>query len=415
MLEEAVLGGMLLHEGPWPDTVLELEPEHFQSRHHADMFAAMQDLIANHKTVDEVSTTARLVTWDMPGYAAHLCDLAGNCPTSVSLGHWAGLLVEAGRKRHADQAVREAVARVGADGTADEIAASVQDAVRSLKPRGEGGLMHIRTGLRPTLAELEQEHLEPDKARVAMTGLRDIDADAPLRAGDLTIIAGRPGMGKSAMAGTIAAHCAKDITRGGVALFSLEMNMVSLVKRMMAGVSGYPAHALPEKAHAGKLVETCAALHDLNLYIDDRSKLSLAGVNQALVKLGDVRLVIFDYLQLAQMDERVDNYSMRVGLLTKGLKAIAKDYNCHVIGLSQLNREVEKRKVQVPMLSDLRDSGEIEQDADNVWFLYWPHYYDSNKPEDLAQVRIAKQRNGCTGVVKVQWRAETQSFRNWND
>jgi replicative DNA helicase len=410
MLEESVLGGMLLHEGAWPSEVLDLEPEHFQIKRHADLFLAMQDLIANHKTVDEVSTTARLVTWDMEGNAAYLLDLAGNCPTCVNLDHWAGLLVEAGRKREAGHAVREAVSRVGATGTADEIAASVQDAVRALKPRGEGGLKHIRDSLRPTLAELEEEYQDPDKARIAMTGLADLDRLAELRTNHLTIIAGRPSMGKSSMAGNIAAHCARDITRGAVAVFSLEMDTTSLIRRMMAAESGFATSDLPRRAAAGELVETAARMHDLNLYIDDRPNLSISEVHQALVKLGNVRLVIFDYLQLAKMDETEKNHALRVGLVTKGLKSLAKDLSCHVIGLSQLNRGVESRRPPIPQLSDLRDSGNIEEDADNVWFLYRPHYYDDKASEGEALVKVAKQRHGKTGNVRVAWRKHTQSF-----
>ena len=415
MLEEAVLGGMLLHEGPWPSEVMDLEPEYFQSQHRAEIFQAMQDLVENHKGVDPVSVTARLIGWEMEGHAAYLCQLEGDTPTSANLAHWAGLLVEIGRKRHAERAVREAVARVGSSGSADELAIGVQDALRDIRPRTEGGLRPIRDGIQPTLAELELEHEHPELARIAITGLADLDRIASLRAGELTIIAARPSMGKSALAGNIAAHCGKDQCRGAVAMFSLEMDLISLVRRMMAGASGFATDLLPEKACAGDLVEACAALHGLNLFIDDRPTLTVSAIRQALARLGQIRLVILDYLQLATMDQTDDNFAVRVGRVTKGLKAIAKEFNCHVIALSQLNRSVEARRPPVPRLSDLRDSGEIEQDADNVWFLYRGHYYNVLEPAGVAEIHVAKQRNGKTGIVKVAWRAEAQMFSNLAD
>jgi len=411
MVEEAILGGMLLWQGVWPSEVMELQPEYFRDHKRAQVFEAMQALMGARFPVDEVSVTAQLAKWDVNGMAAYVLDLAANTPTAVNLPHWAGLLVEDGVNRQIKRQVSDALSRIDSNASVDDVVARVRDAVRDVKPRFERGPEPVSSAIGPTLADLEFEAKNPDEARIAATGIHDLDRMAKLVAGDLTIIAGRPSMGKSALASNVAQRSGKDITRGAVVVFSLEMSTISLVKRMMSSDSGFSSDALPQKAASGELVDTCARLHGLNLYIDDRPHLSMHDVHQALVKVGDVRLVIFDYLQLAHL-EKAERHDLSVGQITKGMKAMAKEFNAHVIGLSQLNRSVESRSPPIPRLSDLRDSGNIEEDADNVWMIYRPHYHDSKEPPHVAQIHICKQRNGITGMVEVYWSGETQTFRD---
>jgi replicative DNA helicase len=145
--------------------------------------------------------------------------------------------------------------------------------------------------------------------------------------------------------------------------------------------------------------------------IDSRSNINTDSMRHALERVGDVRLVVLDYLQLAKMDAKLERQDLRVGAVTKGLKAIAKEFDCHVIALSQLNRGVESRESKRPAISDLRDSGNIEQDADNIWMLYRDDYYnDETQDKGIAEINVAKNRHGSTGVVKVSWRPEIQTF-----
>jgi replicative DNA helicase len=225
MIEEAVLGGVMVWRGPWPSEVLELEPEYFTAIKRAQIWEAAQALIRAHHQVDEVTLTAQLVKWDVKGRAAYLHDLAEATPTSEALVDWARLLVDDGLKRKARMAVKDALARCDGDTTPDEIAAAVNDAVRNVHGSGAGGPKHISSGVVLTMRELEQEHMNPGSACIAQTGLTVLDRETELRAGDLTIIAGRPSMGKSALAGNIAQHCARNVVRGIVAVFSLEMSL----------------------------------------------------------------------------------------------------------------------------------------------------------------------------------------------
>jgi replicative DNA helicase len=182
---------------------------------------------------------------------------------------------------------------------------------------------------------------------------------------------------------------------------------------MLAREGQVAMSTLPAKAAAGELADVAERVHSLNCYIDDRPNLSMAAVYSALSQINEpIRLVVFDYLQLAKMDESEKNHAVRVGQVTKGLKGIAKEFKCHVVGLSQLNRGVESRKPPRPELRDLRDSGNIEEDSDNVLALYRPSYYDKSQPKDEAEIIILKQRNGDTGIVEVAWNAQTQTFRD---
>jgi replicative DNA helicase len=411
LVEEAILGGIMLWDGPWPNEVLSLEPEYFRDHTRAKIFEAMEALIAARSVVDEITVIAQLDEWNSGVKSAYVLSLAANAPTCVNLPYWANLLVEDGLNRAVRRQVADALSRIGEGDKVDDVVAGVRDSIRNIKPRFDRGPVLVRESIKPTLAQLEMENSDPEQACIATTGIGDLDRMAQLRAGHLTIIAARPSMGKSALATNIAEKCGRDITRGAVVMFSLEMDTISLVRRMMSSRSGYNSDSLPKKAASGELVDTCGKLYDLNMYIDDRPGISIDDVRSALTKVGDVRLVLFDYLQLAKLDKKAERHDLALGALTKGFKSIAKEFDCHAIGLSQLNRSVEKRTPSIPKMSDLRDSGNIEEDADNVWFLYRPVYYDKKQPEHEAHILVDKQRNGRTGVVKAYWDGPTQTFR----
>jgi len=407
-LEQAVIGGALLSGGKVPPEVLAVEPEHFTSERHGTIWAAILELLEERQPVDEITTHCKLKSWGVTD-SAYLFELTDDTPTIVNLDIWARRLSEAGRKRLYD--ARMTAALTGNANT-DEMLARVQEvAAEARKHEGTAGLVHIREPLKALYRELEEECQNPGTQRIAKTGLPDLDRATEMRAGHLTIIAGRPGMGKSALAGNISQNCARS-PLGSVALFSLEMDAVSLIRRMVAAQakvdSGDLVHAI--KTHGDLVAEAFNKLHGLSLYVDDRPNLSVTDMRAALARLPDVRLVVVDYLQLSKMDSRLERHDLRVGAVTKGLKALAKDFKCHVIALSQLNREVEKRKPPIPCMADLRDSGNIEEDAENVWLLYREGYYNTKADKREAQIIIGKARHGKTGAVDVLWNAERQQF-----
>jgi replicative DNA helicase len=410
--EEAVLGGMLLWDGPWPTSVLELRAEWFSTQQRVHVFEAMGEIAKRGGKVDEVSTIAQLGSGGVRGQSRYILDLAYNCPTAVNLANWADLIIERGRKREVARSVKDAMGRIGEDSSADQVASAVQDAVRNIRPRSDSGLVAVRDSIAGVLRDLEEEYRNPGQNRIAATGLKDLDRILFLEPSGFTIIAARPSMGKSALSGNIAAYCAKDITKGATALFSLEMATSSLIKRMIAAESRFPSDLLPQKSIEGQLAETAQSLYERELYIDDRSGLSIMGIRRALARFPSVRLICVDYLQLVQL-ENAERHDLKIGKVTKELKALSKEQGCHVIALCQLNRSVEQRSDPTPKLSDLRDSGNIEEDADNVLLLYRPSYYDTSKDENLAMVIIAKQRNGRTGTIQLGWDGPTQRFYDW--
>jgi replicative DNA helicase len=158
------------------------------------------------------------------------------------------------------------------------------------------------------------------------------------------------------------------------------------------------------------LMDAIDKTHHLDLWIDDRAGIGVSQIRQSLMRLPRVRMVVVDYLQLVATSADIERHDLRVGAITKALKAIAKDLGCHVIALSQLNRRVEERRPPRPQVSDLRDSGNIEEDADNVLMLYRPAYYDARADETEAEIIIGKQRNGPTGAVTVGWSSDRQMF-----
>jgi replicative DNA helicase len=413
MVERAVLGGILNVDGILPLEVLDLEVNYFSEPNHPRVFAAIRDLIERREPVDIVTVSDLLRKWDTGIPASFVCELAANEPFTTNLDHWCRLLIQDGRRRDYLEAAEEALKRArSSSGSIDEMAAALHDAVRNVQPLAREESTLIRDHISSVRNQLIAEHENPGVARIAVTGLYDLDRKATLSPAQMTIIAGRPGMGKSSLAGNVAAHCAKESDRGAVVVFSLEMSTHDLIRRMMASESRFPSSKLPEAAAGGELDETCERLYHLNLHINQQPHVNIGTVRSFLSRRGKIRLVVFDYLQLAEMDRNQERHDLKVGAMTKGLKAVAKDFACHVIVLSQLNRAVEMRTPPNPRLSDLRDSGNLEEDADNVWLLYRPYTYDKTASEHLAQLNIAKQRHGTTGEINLWWDGPTQTFRN---
>ena len=236
----------------------------------------------------------------------------------------------------------------------------------------------------------------------------------------MILVAARPSMGKTAFALNLAAHaaCKKHIT---TAIFSLEMSKVQLMNRFLAMESGVSAQNMRtgnlSDGEWEKLVEGAAILGDSGLVIDDTPGISISDMRSKCRKIklehDNLGLIIIDYIQLMTSNSRSESRQQEVSEISRSLKALARELNVPVIALSQLSRAVEQRPDHRPMLSDLRESGAIEQDADVVMFLYRDEYYkkDTDKP-GVAEVIIAKQRNGPTGTVELAWIGDRQRFAN---
>jgi replicative DNA helicase len=410
-LEYSILGGLMLSESP-PTVAVDLDPEWFTSTARSETYSAIIELVTRGKLPDELSVWKQLQSWGWKTGAANICEIAASAPLTHNLGIWANKLAEEGRKRQIGNQVRSALEEDPAIDP-DVLAGRIQDAVKTHRMKDSVERpRRIRSVLKNVVDQLEQEAINPQESRVLKTGLPDLDEVCCLLPRELTVIAGRPGMGKTALAGLIAANCARDQSGGSVALFSLEMSDSAIVRRMVAAESKIKADQLVNATASGRneIVQALHAIHDMNLWIDDRPRTGGARIRQVLSRLDKPWLVIVDYLQLMEMNRNAERRDLQLGDLTKELKAISKEFDCHVIVLSQLNRAVEKRQPPKPNISDLRDSGNIEEDADRVLLLYRAGYYSESEDQGTAEIIIGKQRNGQTGSVHVAWRPETQTF-----
>jgi replicative DNA helicase len=385
--EQNTLGAIMLTPiAELPDVIHSLQPEFFSDPDHANIWMAMQDLISLGIDPDEVSICSKLKEWEHRGLEAKVCELAANTMTTINLAHWAGIVLRDGKRQDAKRSIGRILDQAKA-GSVGDMQTALGAALEAIRDDGEsGGLRPIKEILPAVLKDIQAREQDPNIFRICKTGIWGLDKAVELRAGQMTILAGRPGMGKSALACNIAAQVS---TKKTVALFSLEMSAESLLQRMM-------------KARGGSDIGGM-------LHIDDRSAIRPAEVFAGLKKLKAPALVIVDYLQLVKADEKLERQDLRVGSVTKALRAIAKDLGCHMLVLAQLNRQVESRESKRPILSDLRDSGAIEEDSDNVWFIHRPGYYNPEDGPD-SEIIIAKNRFGETGFVEVVWDGKRQTF-----
>lgn len=282
----------------------------------------------------------------------------------------------------------------------------------------ESSCCNLKEAMRKACEQIEETVRNNGKLPGIKTGFYDLDSFlGGLRDGSLTIIAARPAMGKTAFAVNILQNvCIRE--KLPALMFSLEMTQAELATRIMASeskVSGSEIRIGNLKSDQWdsilNTVESCA---NVPLFIDETSGLSIAAIRDRAMRLKkqkNIRLIVVDYLQLISSTSRkATNREQEIADISRGLKSLAKDIPCPVIALAQLNRSVESRAEKRPILSDLRESGSIEQDADNVLFIHRPGNYDKNERQDLAEIIIAKQRSGPTGVVHLKWTGRLTQF-----
>ena len=309
-------------------------------------------------------------------------------------------------------------------GTAGDILESAEKKIYAIR-KGERGdsLEHIGTTMHRVFDRLNELAMSDSMIPGLSTGLRDLDMKINgLNKSDLLLVAARPAMGKSAFALNIGVNVAKSYKKT-VAIFNLEMSREQLAMRLLAN----EAFVELQKLATGKLNEdewaklcmASAALSQTDIRIDDNPSVTVADINAKCRRLDNLGLVIIDYLQLMQgsgYGKNNENRVVVVGEISRSLKIMAKELNVPVICLSQLSRAVESRTDKRPILSDLRESGAIEQDADSVMFLYRDEYYHENtEDKGVAECIVAKNRHGETGAVKMQWIGQYQTFadREW--
>jgi replicative DNA helicase len=431
--ERAVLGGVLLEPEAATMAIEIVAPENFYRPAHGKIFSAMTTLFTKHEPIDVMTLSEELrKTGDLDGIGGitALTDLVDSTPSAANIEHYARIVL--------DKYILRQLIRASTDIAEDAYAASREaDAIldaaeqkifKISESRVTQGFVHIKDVLKERFEEIQHVH----ETRMSITGLASgfIDLDkytAGFHPSDLVIIAGRPSMGKTSFALNIAQHVGL-MERKPVAIFSLEMSKELLVQRLLCSEAQVDAQKVRRGFTSAKDIErlTNAAglLSEAPVFIDDTPAISTLDMRARARRLKseyDVALVIIDYLQLARCSERSENRQQEISSISRSMKALAKELSIPVIALSQLSRAVEARGGdRRPMLSDLRESGAIEQDADVVMFLYRPEYYNPRDPDvdGKAKLIIAKQRNGPTDTVQLAFlraftRFETLERSEW--
>jgi len=428
--ERAVLGGLLLDNSKWEQIGDRLQADDFYRRDHHLIFGAIVDHAERAAPFDVVTVSDWLGARDeleAAGGLAYLIGLSQDITSAANVKAYGDIVAE--------RAMLRALVKAGGDiaGAAfategrplveliDEAERRVFEIAERGNRRGQG-FKRIRSLLTDAVDRLDQ--LQHSKSHITgvSTGLSDLDdRTAGLQAGDLIIIAGRPSMGKTALAMNIAEHVSVG-EKLAAAIFSMEMPAVQLTMRMLSSLGRIDQSRLRtgnlEEGEWPRITSVIELMSGAPLFVDDSPALSPTELRTRARRLKreepNLSLIVIDYLQLMQVPGTRENRATEISEISRSLKALAKELELPIVALSQLNRSVEQRPNKRPVMSDLRESGSIEQDADVIVMLYRDEYYDENSPDKgLAEINIIKQRNGPTGTVRATFRERYTRFENF--
>jgi replicative DNA helicase len=428
--EQSVLGGLMLDNQTWDTVAEKVQETDFYRRDHRLIFKAIEQLAENQYPFDIITISEALVATgelESAGGLAYLGLLARDTPSAANIATYASIV--------RDRSVLRQLIHVGTDIADSAFNTDGRDTAELLEhaerqvfkiaeqgQRGQGGFIPIKSLLAKAVDKIETLFEQEGNITGAATGFTDFDAlTSGLQPADLIIVAGRPSMGKT----TIAMNMAENIAIKGdkpVAVFSMEMPGDSLAMRMMSSLGRIDQN----KVRTGKLEDdewprlTSAInlLAETKLFIDDTPALTPTEVRSRARRLarehGQLGLIVLDYLQLMQSPSSGENRVQQISDISRGLKALAKELNVPVVALSQLNRNLEQRPNKRPVMSDLRESGAIEQDADLIVFVYRDEVYNENSPDKgIAEIIIGKQRNGPLGTVRLTFLGQYTRFENF--
>ena len=422
--EQSVLGSILIDPACFNEVATEIKGDDFYLEVHSQIFSAMQDLYLQNRTIDVVTLIDSLVHRGVyqtgEESKKYIKVIAEVVPSAANVHDYAKIVRE--------KAILRRLIEVCAD--ISETAYAEQDEVPHLLDSAEQqifsiaehnvtkGFTHIREALLANYEHLKLLQTDKDAASGQKTGFSDLDKVlVGMGEGDLVLVGARPDMGKTSFAMNIATKVAQQ-SKKSVCVFSLEMSAEQLVSRMLSSEALIDSYAIRSGNLNGedweKLARASTMLGDCEIYIDDTSGITVTGMKAKLRRVKNLGLVVIDYLQLMQTDRRNDNRVQEVAEISRNLKLLAKDLKVPIICCAQLSRGPESRTDKRPMLSDLRDSGAIEQDADVVMFLYRDEYYDTADKKDgiqnTAEVIVAKNRHGSTANVKMGWFGQFTKF-----
>jgi len=417
--EQSVLGSILIDPESFTLIAGKLSYGDFYLEEHRDIYLSMQNLFLKNRQIDPVTLIDALVeagVKDRERTATYVKVLAEAVPTAANVTDYAEIVHSKSLLRRLISVCTEITDSAFEEHEpARDILSAAESRISALSDENvSSDFKHIRDVLLETYNDIEER--AKNKGKIGCpTGYRKLDAVlVGLGKGDLVLVGARPGMGKTAFALNLATNIAHS-TGKAVCIFSLEMSNVQLVTRMLASEALVDSLALRSGSLAteqwNKLAKASAYLSSCNIYIDDTVGINVTGMKAKLRRIKDLGLVVVDYLQLMQADRRIDNRVQEVADISRNLKLLAKELGVPVICCAQLSRGPESRTDKRPMLSDLRDSGAIEQDADIVMFLYRDEYYNTQTEGiSKAEVIIAKNRHGSLGKVELGWFGQYTKF-----
>jgi replicative DNA helicase len=430
--EQSVLGGLLLDNAAWDRITDVLAEDDFYRFDHRIIWQHISRLISLSRPADVVTVNESLSSAgkaDEVGGLAYLNALAHNTPSAANIRRYAEIVRERSMLRKlvsvADEISAAAFNPKGKE--ARQLLDEAESRVFQIAQEGSRGTTGFQD-IQPLLTQVveridELYHREGDSDITGVpTGFTDLDRmTSGLQAGDLVIVAGRPSMGKTSLAMNIGEHVA--IEQGlPVAVFSMEMGAVQLAMRMVGSVGMLDQHRMrtgkltaddwPRLTHAVQQVQ------EAQIYIDETPALTSMEVRARARRLarqcGQLGMIIIDYMQLMSASSAGENRATEISEISRSLKGLAKELNCPLVALSQLNRSLEQRPNKRPVMSDLRESGAIEQDADLILFIYRDEVYNPDSPDKgTAEIIIGKQRNGPIGSVRLTFQGASTRFLNF--
>lgn len=425
--EASLLGAILIDSDAIVKIADQLDPQDFYDERHQKIYEAVKQLYDRHSPIDVLTLTDQLKNnglLDLVGGAGYLSELTNYVPTAAHIDQYAGIVSQKALRRRLIKSSQEIVS-LGFDETKNlqELIEEAEAQLFQTSQRYVGqDVVSLEEILGDSFERLDELHKDKGKIRGIPTGYRDLDNMlAGLQRSDLFILAGRPSMGKTALALNLA-HNISVKANEPVLLFSLEMSKEQLVDRLLAMESGVDAWALRtgnlSDSDFEKIGQAMGTLSEAQMFIDDTPGITISDLRTKARREAHRRpigLIIVDYLQLMSGGGRYSegNRVQEISEISRGLKSIARELNVPLLALSQLSRSVENRSPQIPQLADLRESGSIEQDADVVAFLYREEYYNpESERKGVTDVLIKKHRNGPIGGVELFFDPQRQRFRS---
>lgn len=427
--EQSVLGGLMLDSNFIDEVIATLSSEDFYRYAHQTIFKAICALSDDNEPVDVVTVSEWLenvAELESVGGLSYLGTLAQNTPNTANVIAYARIVRERAVLRRLITAANQIVERsYNPQGKSPaEVLDQAEQLIFQISQRDihrMGGFVPLKGLLKQTIDKVEQLYETKNPITGTATGFADLDdMTAGLQPADLVIVAGRPSMGKTALAMNFAEHAAieQDIP---IAFFSMEMPGSQLAMRLLASLSRVNAQRLRTgKLHDDdwpRLTSTLSMLSERPIYIDDSPALSPLEIRTRARRLHrehGLGMIIIDYLQLMQTSDSAENRATEISAITRSLKNLAKELNVPIVALSQLNRSLEARPNKRPVMSDLRESGAIEQDADVIFFIYRDEVYNEDSSDrGVAEIIVGKQRNGPIGTVRLTFLGEYTRFENY--